>query len=55
MTLGFEPLFPSSVTDVAPTILAALSPIAEENYDLLSGSSCVFGKVVATEDDDWAF
>ena len=57
MNLGFEPLFPSSVTDVDPTIMAALSPSADENHDFFSGSgsSYVIGKAVATEDDDWAF
>ena len=50
-------LFPSSVTDVDPTIMAALSPSADENHDFFSGSgsSYVIGKAVATEDDDWAF
>ncbi|HCL23504.1 MAG TPA: ribonucleotide-diphosphate reductase subunit beta, partial [Halomonas sp.] len=49
--------FPSSVTDVDPTIMAALSPSADENHDFFSGSgsSYVIGKAVATEDDDWAF
>lgn len=57
MNLGYEPLFPSSVTDVDPTILAALSPGADENHDFFSGSgsSYVIGKAVATEDADWAF
>ncbi|WP_240609986.1 class 1b ribonucleoside-diphosphate reductase subunit beta [Billgrantia endophytica] len=57
MNLGFEALFPSSVTDVDPTIMAALSPSADENHDFFSGSgsSYVIGKAVATEDEDWAF
>ncbi|GHC22167.1 class 1b ribonucleoside-diphosphate reductase subunit beta [Aidingimonas halophila] len=57
MNLGFEALFPNSVTDVDPTILAALSPSADENHDFFSGSgsSYVIGKAVATEDEDWAF
>lgn len=57
MNLGYEALFPSSVTDVDPTILAALSPSADENHDFFSGSgsSYVIGKAVATEDEDWAF
>ncbi|SFU91539.1 class 1b ribonucleoside-diphosphate reductase subunit beta [Halomonas korlensis] len=57
MNLGYEPLFPSSVTEVDPTILAALSPGADENHDFFSGSgsSYVIGKAVATEDADWAF
>lgn len=57
MNLGFEALFPKSITDVDPTIMAALSPGADENHDFFSGSgsSYVIGKAVATEDDDWAF
>ena len=57
MNLGFEPLFPSSVTDVNPAILSALSPNADENHDFFSGSgsSYVIGKAVATEDEDWDF
>ena len=57
MNLGFEPLFPSTVTDVNPAILSALSPNADENHDFFSGSgsSYVIGKAVATEDDDWDF
>ncbi|MCO5113825.1 MAG: class 1b ribonucleoside-diphosphate reductase subunit beta [Bdellovibrionaceae bacterium] len=57
MNLGFEPLFPASVTDVNPAILAALSPNADENHDFFSGSgsSYVIGKTVVTEDEDWNF
>lgn len=57
MNLGFEPLFPASVCDVNPAILAALSPNADENHDFFSGSgsSYVIGKAVATEDEDWDF
>ncbi|GAA4197878.1 class 1b ribonucleoside-diphosphate reductase subunit beta [Microbacterium oryzae] len=57
MNLGYEAMFPSSVTDVNPAILSALSPNADENHDFFSGSgsSYVIGKAVATEDDDWAF
>ncbi|WP_128253828.1 class 1b ribonucleoside-diphosphate reductase subunit beta [Falsirhodobacter deserti] len=57
MNLGYEALFPSSVTDVNPAILAALSPNSDENHDFFSGSgsSYVIGKAVATEDDDWDF
>lgn len=57
MNLGFEALFPSSMTDVNPAILAALSPGADENHDFFSGSgsSYVIGKTIATEDDDWEF
>ncbi|KAF1023175.1 MAG: Ribonucleoside-diphosphate reductase subunit beta nrdF2 [Paracidovorax wautersii] len=57
MNLGFEALFPASMTDVNPAILAALSPSADENHDFFSGSgsSYVIGKAVNTEDEDWAF
>jgi len=50
-------MFPSSVTDVNPAILSALSPNADENHDFFSGSgsSYVIGKAVATEDEDWDF
>ncbi|MGM1029089.1 MAG: class 1b ribonucleoside-diphosphate reductase subunit beta [Actinomycetota bacterium] len=57
MNLGFEPLFPSTVTDVSPAILSALSPNADENHDFFSGSgsSYVIGKAEATADEDWDF
>ena len=57
MNLGYEALFPSTVTDVNPAILSALSPNADENHDFFSGSgsSYVIGKAVDTEDEDWEF
>ncbi|BDZ54170.1 class 1b ribonucleoside-diphosphate reductase subunit beta [Agromyces marinus] len=57
MNLGYESMFPSSVTDVNPAILASLSPNADENHDFFSGSgsSYVIGKAVVTEDEDWDF
>ena len=57
MNLGFEGLFPQALCDVDPTILAALSPGADENHDFFSGSGSayVIGRTVATEDEDWAF
>ena len=57
MNLGYEPMFPSTVTNVNPAILSALSPNADENHDFFSGSgsSYVIGKAEATEDDDWDF
>jgi len=57
MNLGYEAMFPKSVTDVSPAILSALSPNADENHDFFSGSgsSYVIGKAVNTEDDDWDF
>jgi ribonucleoside-diphosphate reductase beta chain len=57
MNLGYEALFPRDETDVNPSILAALSPNADENHDFFSGSgsSYVIGKAVNTEDEDWDF
>jgi ribonucleoside-diphosphate reductase beta chain len=57
MNLGYEAMFPSTVTNVNPAILSALSPNADENHDFFSGSgsSYVIGKAVSTEDDDWDF
>src|ERR1700709_531582 len=57
MNLGYEPMFPKTVTDVKPAILSALSPTAAEHHDFFSGSgsSYVIGKAVNTEDEDWDF
>ncbi len=57
MNLGYEALFPASMTAVNPAILSALSPNADENHDFFSGSgsSYVMGRAVNTEDEDWAF
>lgn len=57
MNLGYEAMFPASVTDVNPAILSSLSPNADENHDFFSGSgsSYVIGKAVVTEDEDWDF
>ncbi|MDR7293571.1 class 1b ribonucleoside-diphosphate reductase subunit beta [Pseudoglutamicibacter albus] len=57
MNLGYEAMFPSSVTNVNPAILSALSPNADENHDFFSGSgsSYVIGTAVNTEDEDWDF
>ena len=57
MNLGYEAMFPKSVTDVNPAILASLSPNADENHDFFSGSgsSYVIGKAETTEDEDWDF
>ncbi|ALB63801.1 Ribonucleotide reductase of class Ib (aerobic),beta subunit [Cronobacter condimenti 1330] len=57
MNLGYEALFPAEMTQVNPSILAALSPGADENHDFFSGSgsSYVMGKAVETEDEDWDF
>ncbi|WP_310620568.1 class 1b ribonucleoside-diphosphate reductase subunit beta [Flexibacterium corallicola] len=55
--LGFEGLFPETICQVNPAIMASLSPNADENHDFFSGSgsSYVIGKAVATEDEDWDF
>ena len=57
MNLGYPALFPAEATDVNPSILAALSPNADENHDFFSGSgsSYVMGKAQETSDDDWDF
>lgn len=57
MNLGFEARFTQQETNVDSTIMAALSPGADENHDFFSGSgsSYVIGTAVATEDDDWQF
>jgi len=57
MNLGYEAMFPKTVTDVNPAILSALSPNADENHDFFSGSgsSYVIGKAVDTQDEDWDF
>ena len=55
--LGYEALFGPDQTAVNPSILAALSPNADENHDFFSGSgsSYVIGTTEATTDDDWDF
>ncbi len=51
MNLGYEAMFPSTVTNVNPAILSALSPNADENHDFFSGSgsSYVIGTAEATD------
>lgn len=55
--LGYDPLFPTSTTEVEPSILSALSPNSNENHDFFSGSgsSYVIGKKEVTEEEDWDF
>lgn len=55
--LGYDGLFPTDETQVAPEIMAQLSPNADENHDFFSGSgsSYVMGKAEDTIDDDWEF
>lgn len=57
MNMGYEPMFPDSLTDVNPAILSALSPNSDENHDFFSGSgsSYVIGAKEETEDGDWDF
>jgi len=57
MNLGYEPMFPTTVTEVNPAIPSALAPNADANHDFFSGSgsSYVVGKAVNTEDEDWDF
>jgi len=57
MNLGYEALFSEDQVQVAPAILAALSPSGDENHDFFSGSgsSYVIGTSEATEDEDWNF
>ncbi|MBO3664815.1 class 1b ribonucleoside-diphosphate reductase subunit beta [Microbacterium stercoris] len=57
MNLGYEAMFPASVTNVNPTIISSLSPNSDENHDFFSGSgsSYVIGKHEATDDEDWDF
>ncbi|MFJ4175232.1 class 1b ribonucleoside-diphosphate reductase subunit beta [Microbacterium sp. NPDC089696] len=54
MNLGYEAMFPSTVTNVNPAILSALSP-SSENHDFFSGSgsSYVIGRTEVTADEDW--
>ena len=57
MNLGYEAMFPSTVTNVNPAILSALSPNADENHDFFSGSGSSYTMARAEEmaDDDWDF
>lgn len=57
MNLGYEPMFPSEVTDFNPAVRSSLTPNSGENHDFFSGSgsSYVIGKAEATEDEDWDF
>lgn len=57
MNLGFDPMFPAEISNPNPSIMASLSPNADENHDFFSGSgsSYVMGKAEETEDEDWDF
>lgn len=53
--LGFEPVYASMSTQVAPTILSSLSPVSDETHDFFSGSgsSYVMATVEELSDEDW--
>jgi len=55
MNLGYDALFPASVCDVNPSILAALGPEGAVNHDFFSvqGSTYKMAEVAPTTDDDW--
>lgn len=57
INLGYESLFPATLTKVSPNIMSSLSPNSNENHDFFSGSgaSYVIGKAEETTDDDWDF
>lgn len=57
MNLGFEPLFPTDLTQADPAIMSALDPNSNENHDFFSGSgsSYVIGAEEDTLDEDWSF
>lgn len=55
--LGYPALFPDSITDVNPTILASLYPVSDENHDFFSkaGSAYLMLPSVMSLDEDWDF
>lgn len=57
MNLGYPAYFAPEDTEVAPEVLSALSPGADENHDFFSGSgsSYVMGTSEDTDDEDWDF
>tara|TARA_R100000951_G_scaffold63860_2_gene53610 strand:- start:40 stop:963 length:924 start_codon:yes stop_codon:yes gene_type:complete len=57
MNLGYEPLYSKEEAAVNPSIIASLTPDANENHDFFSGSgsSYVMPKTEETDDDDWDF
>ncbi|GAA1412037.1 ribonucleoside-diphosphate reductase subunit beta nrdF2 [Glutamicibacter uratoxydans] len=56
MNLGYDPMFPASITNFSPSVMAALTNDSE-NHDFFSGSgsSYVIGDAEATRDEDWDF
>lgn len=56
MNLGYEVMFPATMTNVSPAVLTSLS-LESENHDFFSGSgaSYVIGKAEQTTDEDWGF
>lgn len=57
MNLGYPGRFSAAETAVNPSVLAALTPGADENHDFFSGSgsSYVIGRAEETHDTDWEF
>lgn len=53
--LGYEPLFPSTSTEVNASVLSALSPNGGESHDFFSGSGSSYAVGVAEDidDSDW--
>lgn len=53
--LGYEPLFPSTSTNVNASVLSALSPNGGESHDFFSGSGSSYTVGVAedVDDSDW--
>lgn len=53
--LGYDPLFPTTDTQVNPSILSALAPSSGESHDFFSGSgsSYAVGAAEDLSDDDW--
>ena len=54
--LGYEPLFPSTDTQVNPSVLSSLTPNGGESHDFFSGSgsSYAIGATEDLKDDDWS-
>src|SRR5699024_12341260 len=43
MNMGYEPMFPDSLTDVNKAILVAMSPNSDDNHDVVTGSGSSYG------------
>lgn len=53
--MGYDPMFPSEVCDVPPSIMTALDPSGNENHDFFSGagSSYTLATFEPMEEADW--